>query len=556
MIDLWHNSGLYRPLFIGCGADGNLPALLPDVLPYTQGMIALLGQFRHWITDARLLRAARLLESSRLIVGSTGSGKSEGELVDLVRIADQERYAVVLLDGHGPLAFRAAGHWIARGHADRLIYEPLRATDRVLCWPLLLKSSAWSLSDRKIDDAETREEIAQCFLAQRNLSNLNQKPWTKEWLEAALRLCQAQPELVPIEALLDSFRVGSAGYQHLLTNASDQEVVAKFKAMEAIRRRNLVEYEAQTGPARRMLELVCDSEIVRLRARPGPCDWLTALQERKLIVFDGGGIRTTEVKRTLFLLTSLHVIHAVRKQYFSGGLQHPLPVVLVLEEAGALDLVTPFIRHALQELRKAGLAIHLITQSSLDFGDPAVFQSLLANTPWQAWYLALSPADQEMGAKALANPTFHPLEVHFTRTRLVPDGSSPVETTSRSESFGPGGHLLRHDRRTATSFRTRYRSVTEPQYKSPQLHEQEYRTALATLNIGERFVRDLRGVHRERVKMLKTPKPVDRFQAETQTAIDRIRQQPIYLPPPPVAVHAAEVRASAADVLRKRSGSQ
>jgi hypothetical protein len=48
-----------------------------------------------------------------LIIGSTGSGKSEGELVDLVRIADQRKYAVILLEGHGPLAFRAAGHWIA-----------------------------------------------------------------------------------------------------------------------------------------------------------------------------------------------------------------------------------------------------------------------------------------------------------------------------------------------------------------------------------------------------------------------------------------------------------
>ncbi len=50
------------------------------------------------------------LEPPRLIVGSTGSRKSESELVELARLADRRDYAVVLLDGHGPLAFSTAGH--------------------------------------------------------------------------------------------------------------------------------------------------------------------------------------------------------------------------------------------------------------------------------------------------------------------------------------------------------------------------------------------------------------------------------------------------------------
>ena len=75
-------------------------------------------------------------ETSRLIVGSTGSGKSEGELVELVRLAGRRDHAVVLLDGHGPLAFRSAGHWAARGHEDRLlaayivrVFHPLQDTE-------------------------------------------------------------------------------------------------------------------------------------------------------------------------------------------------------------------------------------------------------------------------------------------------------------------------------------------------------------------------------------------------------------------------------------------
>src|SRR5437870_8171409 len=110
---------------------------------------------RHLRSHLPFPRVARSPEVSRLIVGSTGSGKSEGELVELVRLAGRGDHAVVLLDGHGPLAFRAAAHWAARGLEHRIIYEPLAATDRVLCWDMLPKSHAPTLSRRLIEDAET-----------------------------------------------------------------------------------------------------------------------------------------------------------------------------------------------------------------------------------------------------------------------------------------------------------------------------------------------------------------------------------------------------------------
>jgi len=287
----------------------------------------------------------------------------------------------------------------------------------------------------------------------------------------------------------------------------------------------------QTGPARRLLELVCASEVVRLRSRPGLFDWLEALRGRKLIAFDGGGIRSRELKRSLFLIASMHVVHAVRRHF--AETQQPLPVVLVLEEAGALGLVTPFVLTALQELRKAGLAIHLITQSSLDFGDRSLHELLLAHTPWQAWYQCLSPADQELGARALANATFDPLSVHYTRTRAVQDGVERVETASRGESYDPRTlEALRSDERSGTALRTRYRHLSEDYYKSPQLHEQEYRTKLATLRIGERLVRDREGVRRERVKPVRPPwlRPIS--EASTRDLIERIRRDAIYQPCP------------------------
>src|SRR4051794_20741176 len=94
-------------------------------------------RLRSWLPSVR-----HPPESSRVIIGSTGSGKNEGELVDLVRLARRRDYAIVLLDGHGPLAFRAAGHWGGRGYDDRIVYERLDAVDRVPCWDMLPRSTA------------------------------------------------------------------------------------------------------------------------------------------------------------------------------------------------------------------------------------------------------------------------------------------------------------------------------------------------------------------------------------------------------------------------------
>jgi hypothetical protein len=510
---------------------------------------------------ARLRRLWRRLceshvptETSRMIVGSTGSGKSEGELVDLLRLAGRRDYAVVLLDGHGPLALRAAGHWAARGHEQRMIYEPLASTERVLCWHMLPRSAAPSLSQRLIEDAETRDEVAQCFLAQRNLDTLNDKPWTKEWLEAAISLCLAQPSAEPLGSLLSAFRVASPDYERLLRGSTQPDLVAKFRAMERLKLKNEVQYEIQTGASRRLLEQVCGSEVVRLRSRPGPFDWLKALQEQRLIAFDGGGIRSKEIKRTLFLLAAVQVIHAVRRHF--AVCQRPLPVVLVLEEAGALGLVTSFVLAALQELRKAGLAIHLITQSTADFGDRDLFEVILANTPWQAWYQVLSPADQELGARALANATFDPLAVHYTRPRTLADGAERIATESRGESVDPkSGTTVRRDRRTGFSVRTRHWHLVEAIYKTPQLQEQEFRTALATLRVGERLVRDRTGVRRERVRPTRPPWFRGVSDEATRACISRLRRQPIYLPAdPPTAALPVARPPDAAARLRDRAG--
>src|SRR5439155_10364924 len=114
----------------------------------------------------------------------------------------------------------------------------------------------------------------------------------------------------------------------------------------------------------------------------------------------------------------------------------------------------------------------------------------------------------------------------YTRTRALQDGFERVETVSRGETFDPKTHItLRRDRRLGMIFRTRYRHVIEPSYKTPQLWEQEFRTQLATLQIGERLVRDRTGVRRERVTPVRSPwlRPIS--DASTKDLIEHLRQQ-------------------------------
>jgi hypothetical protein len=452
-------------------------------------------------------------EVSQFVIGSTGSGKSEGALQDLVRLANEGQVAIVLLDPHGPLAQRTVEHWLADGHAARVIYEPLDAVDRTLNWSMLQRSAAASERQRRLEDQEIRDELVMCFISQRHWNSLADKPWTREWLEAALELALAQPDDVQLYQLPSAFHIGSSVYQQLMQQSDRADVVAKFAQAERLFRRSPMTYEAQTGAARRLLETLCRNEVLRLRGRPGPLVWDEQLRQRSLLAFDGGGLRSRDIKRTLFLLVSSQVVQAIRRHMATE--QTPLPVVLMLEEAGATDLIAPFILDALAELRKAGLSITIISQSSADFSEETR-QSLLANTPRVVWYQVLSPLDQALGATILINTSFDAKAVHYTRSRLM-------------NRFRPKSSHL----------------VTDTFYKTPQVQEQEARTRLATLRVGERFVRDRSSARFERLTLL--PPPANR-EALQQQVID-LRQGPLYTPADDTVVLPPPTRTAAERLL-------
>ena len=62
--------------------------------------------------------------------------------------------------------------------------------------------------------------------------------------------------------------------------------------------------------------------------------------------------------------------------------------------------------------------------------------------------------------------------------------------------------------------------------------EQEFRTRLATLRIGERIVRDRTGVHRERVNLVRSPWFCTISDASTRVLIERLRHDAFHQPSP------------------------
>ena len=152
-------------------------------------------------------------------------------------------------------------------------------------------------------------------------------------------------------------------------------------------------------------------------------------------------------------------------------------------------------------------------------------------------------------AKCLADPTFDPMEVHFTRDRVVSDGVEEMRTTFRGKSKDPSGKV-RTDEREGLLLIPKHKVVVEEFYKTPQVHEQEFKNALANLKIGQRFTRDLRGVRKETVQMLGAPWPLGLTNTRLPSALERLENSPHFSVPVPQQPR----RKSAAQRLGEESG--
>ena len=301
----------------------------------------------------------------KTILGARGSGKSTGLAVDLLAAA-MMGVAVVVLDRPGTLARAMVGHLCAAGLEDKVLYEIASETDRVLKFPYLQNSDKPGLEGER-ENEFMDECFAQAFGAKRGVKRLEGNPYTNKYVRSPAAIFRSQPDCtaIPIGDFEYIFRPAVKRHDELLANAREQRPVLEMMQVEARARRNPIQYEIEVGASERLLSILWKSPVVRIRHGKG-LDWTEALKQKKQIYYDLSNI-TEESARTLAILVAHSAINAARKHFYET--KQPLPVVIVLEEAGAMDLVRPFIISAIEELRKAGVAIWIISQSTEDFRD-------------------------------------------------------------------------------------------------------------------------------------------------------------------------------------------
>lgn len=462
-------------------------------------------------------------EVCKLILGNRGSGKSVGNEIDLLTLAKDGEYAVVHFDRPGTAARRQVAHNSRHGIQDRTYLEIASATDRVMSWPFSPPSTATDPLRRKNDDDLAVEEMAQAFYARRNEKGGEAKPYTDRYLKAAIAVWRSQPIQRPLPWILKVFQPGSPEHEILMREAQDRESVAIFAKIEEIGVRNPTQYAIETGAAERILQ-PAGSPVVWLR-NGNSVDWTELLLAKAQVYFDLSGI-TADAARTLAILAYTAIINACRR--YHDTYRKPLKVVIVLEEAGALSLVTPLIITAMQELRKAGVMVWVISQTIQDFSDPLQFEQLMSLTDTHVYYRMNAGLDR--AAADIATPIFDSKEVHYERERLINDGVEPIKTLSIGKSVGPGGGE-RTDEREGVAFIAKYRPVIDQYFKPYNLKESEVRQQLATQKVGQRTIRDLLGVRQETVIPLPEPWALGLTESRTEDAINSIRSRPCYQPP-------------------------
>lgn len=458
-----------------------------------------------------------MYETCRLTLGNRGSGKSEGLKIDLLRLAKEKEYAVVAFDAPGTLAFDMVGQLCAAGLKRRTFIEYASQTEKVLSWQFSPPSK------NQIEHEIAVEQMAQAFYARRNEKGGENKPYTDRYLKAAVSIWRSQKNAVPVDWMLKIFQQGTQEHRHMMQNAADRTSVEIFHRIETLGLRSPVQYAIETGASERILQPVA-SPVVHTR-NGDSINWEKMLLEKSQVYFDLSGV-TADSARSLTILAYTSIINTCRA-YFNEH-KRPLPVVIVLEEAGALNLVTPFIITAMQELRKAGVFVWIVSQTILDFQDTAQFEQIMSLTDCHQFYRM--NAGLERAAKDITTPTFDPLGVHYQRERQEHFGEKEVVTKSTGKSKDSTG-VEREDERESITYRPVYRTVVDSFYKSYELQESEIRKEIATLTVGQRFVRDLSGVRKETVVKLPEPWPLNLTQKRTIEAIEEIRNRPCYQKP-------------------------
>jgi len=304
----------------------------------------------------------------RLKVGKTGCGKSEQDKRQLVtEFLAGRPHAILHHDFKGTSVFGVTGHLVAGGMERFVEYEELASTDgKCLAWEWLTEATAADPVRQGIEEELIREEFKQIFYGKKGLASDEGAPFTREAMDLAVSVMQAQRPRKPLPWMRKVFVPNSRGFEILQEECQKQELRERMQASLRLWMRSPTQYDVWAGSARRCLDSL-DSASVQCRCNPEPgraFDWMRAFRDRRYIGVNGAGI-ARPVFRTIALAMTLQAIHCCRR--FHAQNRQALPVLVVLEEAGANRLANvPFVLAAMQEGRESGIGFDILTQSFAD----------------------------------------------------------------------------------------------------------------------------------------------------------------------------------------------
>jgi hypothetical protein len=471
---------------------------------------------------------------NRTIIGNRGSGKSvslERMMTEVAREA-----SVLLIDWPGTLADRMAARMIEDGQEHRIVVDKALWTDRMPRWPFWAEPSADDPLRRAIEEEAAIEGLLAACFGRRYQKDGTLVPNTHRAAEAALAAYFGIPQerRPPLDRLACLFRARDPVGGWMLEATAGREAAAFLLDARKTALRSPQQWDYLVGPGGRLLS-VLSSPAVWPRSGHS-LDWRELIRARRHFYLGMEGLPAT-VAASLAVLTYAPALEAARRLFEETGESHPL--VVVLEEAGALGLVTPVVLTAMQAYRKHGVAVWVASQTVEDFRDEATLEALLAMSEHH-WHQMASGV--ERAARDCAGPTYDPDRVLHERRRPVVTGHASVATETT--------RLDREGRITGWTHGRTLRPVlgTEVirEYENPANHEAELRKELSTLRVGERIVREVDGtVRRESLPLHEDPfgpfadeiitrdgvtRPLGWHRLHT--AYDRIRSSPVYLPPP------------------------
>lgn len=342
-----------------------------------------------------------------LIAGSHATGKSTEVKSRMARFArSYPDWSVVWIDPQ----YRASGSQfyqdcLAYGLDSRLLFERMSDTDAVIKQKYLVPSKAADKNVRDKEDKEEVEEFLDALGRQRRFDDLTEHAWIKQWSQNWANLMMHQYPRKPLAQGIWAFRPNSPSWEELCNDSEDEEAAREFRFLPT----HPASLDRMVAPGKRFFDPIFNCPMVKLRdGMSEGFDINKALDEAKILIFEGGDLSEEEIG---FLLRNI-VLKVIRYKRKGGK----TPVVVVLEEAEAYNLIGAHEAKAIKMLGKYGLVFIIICQTPL-FLNEDITRDVMQNTQSHKWFRCEHFEVAALAAKDLQGD-LDPWMIHHVDRRL------------------------------------------------------------------------------------------------------------------------------------------